>query len=39
MNALWTLLAPGLAVAALWIVVWADICRAPPRPPMLKRKK
>jgi hypothetical protein len=34
-----TLIVPGLVVAVLWILVWADICRTPPRPPMLKREK
>lgn len=38
MNALWTLLAPGIAIAVVLLMLAAETWRAPRRPPMLKRE-
>lgn len=38
MNALWTLLAPGLAICFVLLMLAVETWRAPPRPPMLKRE-
>lgn len=35
MNALWTLLAPGLAICAVGLMLAAETWRAPRRPPLL----